>query len=208
VIGRDIRGRDAIDAGAPADDVQLVRGAQADPKAFAELYDRYVDPVYRYCYRRLGNVAAAEDATSTTFFKALNGLVSLDPLAGSFRSWLFAIAHNVVLDQLRLRQRRPEAPIDLIAERAGNEPSPADQVVQLDERRRLRRAMAMLSDEQQQIIELRLAGLNGPEIAAALGRSAGSVRTAQHRAIARLRALLGSDRDGTSSGERKDTTHG
>jgi RNA polymerase sigma-70 factor (ECF subfamily) len=208
VIGRDIRGRDAIDAGAPADDVQLVRGAQADPKAFAELYDRYVDPVYRYCYRRLGNVAAAEDATSTTFFKALNGLVSLDPLAGSFRSWLFAIAHNVVLDQLRLRQRRPEAPIDLIAERAGDEPSPADQVVQLDERRRLRRAVAMLSDEQQQIIELRLAGLNGPEIAAALGRSAGSVRTAQHRAIARLRALLGSDRDGTANGERKDTTHG
>jgi RNA polymerase sigma-70 factor (ECF subfamily) len=66
----------------------------------------------------------------------------------------------------------------------------------------------MLSDEQQQIIELRLAGLNGPEIAAALGRSAGSVRTAQHRAIARLRALLGSDRDGTANGERKDTTHG
>jgi RNA polymerase sigma-70 factor (ECF subfamily) len=205
---REVRGGDALDAGAPVDDVYLVRLAQADPRAFADLYDRYVDPIYRYCYRRLGNVAAAEDATSTTFFKALNGLASLDPLAGSFRSWLFAIAHNVVLDQIRLRQRRPEAPIDLIAERAGSEPSPADQVVQLDERRRLRRAVAMLPDEQQQIIELRLAGLNGPEIAAALGRSAGSVRTAQHRAIAKLRALLGSDRDGAPNGERKETTHG
>jgi RNA polymerase sigma-70 factor (ECF subfamily) len=208
VIGRDVRGGDGLDAGAPVDDVDLVRLAQADPKAFAELYDRYVDPIYRYCYRRLGDVAAAEDATSTTFFKALNGLARLNPQAGSFRSWLFAIAHNVVLDQVRLRQRRPEAPIDLIAERPGTEMEPAEQVVQLDERRRLRRAVAMLSDEQQQIIELRLAGLNGPEIAAALGRSAGSVRTAQHRAIQRLRSLLSPDREATPRGERKETTHG
>ncbi len=205
MIGRRLRSGDALDAGAPAGDVQAVRRAQADPRAFAELYDRYVDPIYRYCYRRLGNVAAAEDATSTTFFKALHGLAGLDPEAGSFRSWLFAIAHNVVLDQVRLRQRRPETTIDGIAERAGTEPEPAEQVVQLDERRRLRRAVALLSDEQQQIIELRLAGLNGPEIAAALGRSAGSVRTAQHRAIQRLRVLLDADREPPPRGE---STHG
>ena len=87
-----------------ADDAAVAR-AQRDPTAFAPLYLAYVDPVYRYCYRRLGSREAAEDATSLVFERALRSLASFR--GGSFRGWLFTIAHNAVIDQLRTRPQDP-----------------------------------------------------------------------------------------------------
>ena len=93
--------RGAVPARAPVgeDDAALVARAKADPRAFAPLYRRYVDPVYRYCYRRLGNREAAEDATSLVFARALAVLPKCRD--ETFRSWLFAIAHNVIANDLR-----------------------------------------------------------------------------------------------------------
>src|SRR3954468_21415789 len=78
------------------DEADLVAIAKRDRAAFAPLYRRYVDPVYRYCDRCLGNREAAEDATSLTFTKALAALASCRD--DKFRSWLFSIAHNVIVD--------------------------------------------------------------------------------------------------------------
>ena len=85
-------------------DARVVALAKSDPRAFAPLYARYFDPVYRYCYRRLGNPEAAADATSHVFAKALAALPGYREDAPSFRSWLFAIAHNVISDDLRARR--------------------------------------------------------------------------------------------------------
>jgi RNA polymerase sigma-70 factor (ECF subfamily) len=76
-----------------ADDADLVARAQVDREAFALLYRRYLDPVHRYYYRRLGSREAAEDATSLVFTKAFTALPTYR--TGSFRSWLFAIAYHV-----------------------------------------------------------------------------------------------------------------
>jgi RNA polymerase sigma-70 factor (ECF subfamily) len=57
-----------------SDESDLIAAAQRDRRAFAPLYARYALPIYRYCYRRLGNHEAAEDATSQTFVKALDAL--------------------------------------------------------------------------------------------------------------------------------------
>jgi RNA polymerase sigma-70 factor (ECF subfamily) len=173
-----------------ADDARLVARAQANPSAFGLLYDRYVQPIYWFCYRRLGSVQAAEDATSATFMKALSALPKYDIAGGSFRSWLFAIAHNVVLDHLRQVTRRGDRSLEAVAEAAGRSPSPEATAIAGDERTALQAALVHLTEEQRQIIELRLAGLNGPEIAAALGISHAAVRTAQRRALLRLRGLL------------------
>src|SRR5215213_5589126 len=70
------------------DDAWVVRQAKSDPRAFAPLYSRYFDPVYRYCYRRLGHPEAAADATSQIFAKALAALPGYREEAPSFRSWL------------------------------------------------------------------------------------------------------------------------
>lgn len=186
---RDVPG----DADRSATDARLVELAQADPHAFAHLYDRYVEPIHGYCYRRLGTVAAAEDATSTTFFKAMSALPRFRQTSGTFRSWLFSIAHNVVLDQYRASNRRPERPLEEAGEVYDRSPSPEELTVIADEQRRLRQALGALTEDQRQVIELRLAGLDGPEIAEALGKSHSSVRTAHHRALQKLRVVLSAE---------------
>ncbi len=85
--------------------------AKADPAAFDLLYDRYFDPVFRCCQYRLNHQAEAEDAASLIFARALAALSGFDPAGkGTFRSWLFCIAHNIIANQHR--DRRPTLPLD------------------------------------------------------------------------------------------------
>lgn len=175
----------AGDRADPSDGV-LVAAAQADRQAFAPLYDRYVDPVYRYCLRRLGSREAAEDATSQVFAKALAALPAYRDR--SFRGWLFTIAHNVVSDTRR--QRRPVAPLADAEDRVDPASTPEEAALTADEGRALRALLVQLPADQRRIVELRLAGLTGVEIARVLGRSEGAVKMLQFRAVARLRVLL------------------
>jgi RNA polymerase sigma-70 factor, ECF subfamily len=171
------------------DDARDVIAAKADPRAFAPLYDRYADLVYRYCYRRLGHPEAAADATGQVFAKALAGLPGYRDDASSFRSWLFAIAHNELVDVTRAR--RWMTTLDAVSGMAAADPSPEDQLLAAEAGHTIRGMLDQLTPDQRQVMELRLAGLTGPEIAASVGRSLGSVKIAQVRAFARLRAALG-----------------
>ncbi len=170
------------------DDARVVALAKRDPRAFAPLYARYFDPVYRYCYRRLGHPEEAADATAQVFTKVLAALPGYREDAPSFRSWLFAIAHNVIADDLRAR--RPVAPITAAGHVAAAGPTPEEVILANEAGDNVQELLALLPPDQRQILELRLAGLTGPEIAAALGRSLGAVKIAQVRAFARLRAML------------------
>ena len=180
------------------DEAPLVAAARCDPRAFGPLYRRYVDPVYRYCSRRLGTREEAEDATSQVFTQALAGL----PRLGNqpFRAWLFAIAHNVVADVHRAR--RPTVPLPAADSREDPDPTPEQAALAAEEGRAVRALLAQLPADQRELIELRLAGLTDVEIARVLGRSHGAIRVAQHRTVLRLRALreragpAGEGRDG------------
>jgi RNA polymerase sigma-70 factor (ECF subfamily) len=172
-----------------ADDAEFVLLAQESPWAFEHLYRRYVDSVHRYCYRRLGSREAAEDATSQIFTKAFAALPTLR--AGSFRSWLFTIAYHVIADDLRAR--RPHADFALVSEVAAHDPSPEERAIANDEYRSVAVLLEQLPLLQRQVVELRLAGLNGREIAEVLGRSLPAVKMAQLRAYARLREMLAAD---------------
>ncbi len=167
-------------------DAELVARARRDRQAFAALYDRYLEAIYRYCYVRLGNREAAEDATSLVFTKAMDGLQGFR--GGTFRSWLFAIAHNAVADAHRA-VRQVET-LDAAAAIADPHPEPDELALRDDEGRAVREALRGLSPDQRDVVELRLAGLTGPEIASALGKSHAAIRIAQFRAFARLRTLL------------------
>lgn len=171
------------------DDARLVGAAKVDPRAFAPLYSRYVDRVYRYCYRKIGEPEAAADATSLVFAKALAALPRYRDDARSFQSWLFAIAHNVLIDGARTR--RVTTTLDAVADLAAATPSVEDQILAAEAGQTIRRLLLQLTPDQREVMELRLAGLTGPEIAAALDRSLGSVKIAQVRALARLRIASG-----------------
>jgi RNA polymerase sigma-70 factor (ECF subfamily) len=168
-------------------DEAIVARALHDRQAFGLVYDRYVDPVYRYCYGRLGSREEAEDATSLIFARALAALPT--HRGGSFRSWLFAIAHNVVINTRRDTPHHHQ--LAIVVELADPGPRPEEMAEAAERRRSVSAALARLPEEQRRVVELRLAGLTGPEVAAALGRSHDSVRTTQRRALARLRTLLG-----------------
>ncbi|HEY7032089.1 MAG TPA: sigma-70 family RNA polymerase sigma factor [Thermomicrobiales bacterium] len=169
------------------EDALLVAHAQVDPSAFTVLYDRYVEAVYRYCDRRLGDRTAAEDATSTIFTRAFVNLPKYR--TGTFRGWLFTIAHNVVVDEHR--RRRPDAPIEAADETIDPAPTPEDLAIDAEAAASVRALLSRLSPDQRQILELRLAGLSGEEIVAVLGRSRAAVDALAYRAVNRLRELLG-----------------
>lgn len=92
------------------DDDDLIAAVRDDPAAFSVLYRRYVDAVFRYCYRRLGDREAAEDATSLVFTKAIDALPRFRE--GGFRTWLFAIAHNTISNEMREHGKRSGRPIE------------------------------------------------------------------------------------------------
>ncbi|MGB3306944.1 MAG: sigma-70 family RNA polymerase sigma factor [Thermomicrobiales bacterium] len=170
-------------------DSVLVARAQRDRAAFAPLYDRYVVPIYRYCYRLLGNREAAEDATSETFTKAIVALPRYRERAGSasFRGWLYTIAYNAAMDTHR---RRPTASLGPAWEGVDSDPLPDEHAESREASADLYRRIADLTPDQQAVLHLRLAGLTGAEIADALGRTPQAVKSIQFRAIQRLRRAL------------------
>jgi RNA polymerase sigma-70 factor (ECF subfamily) len=152
-----------------------------------------VHRVYGYCLRRLQTPEAAEDATSQVFANALAAMPRYRDDGPSFGAWLFAIAHNVVIDEFRARQRlgSTTASFDHLGATADAAPGPEESALVAEEVREVRTLLSRLSTDQAHVIELRLAGLTDKEIAFVLGRSQGAVRVAQHRAVRRLRGLLG-----------------
>lgn len=190
------------DSWSEEDDKTLAVAAKTDRAAFGVLYDRYVHRVYGYCYRRLQTPEEAEDATSLVFTKALAALSRYQDDGPSFRAWLFTIAHNVVIDEFRARKgakRSVSWPADDAADPVGAAPGPEDDALAAEEVRELRALLSQLPADQAQVVELRLAGLTDREIAVVLGRGHVAVRVAQHRAVRRLRALLGVERPSKES---------
>lgn len=171
---------------ATASDDELVALAQrGDRDAFGVLYDRYLPGVYGYCHRLLGEREAAEDANTEVFMRALAALPAYRP--GSFRSWLFTIAHNVTTDVQRQRNRTIS--IDLAPEPIDPHAF-EDAVLQAAQWASIERALPRLSTDQQQVIALRLAGLTAVEIGAAMGRPRNAIDGLQHRALLRLKSLV------------------
>jgi RNA polymerase sigma-70 factor (ECF subfamily) len=175
---------------ASIDEGTEVARAKRDRQAFAPLYVRYFDRVYGYCYRRLGSAEEAADATSLVFARALAALPTCRE--AGFRSWLFAIAHNVLTDQYRAR--RLDRPLDEALQLADAGPSPEESAIAEEARSTVTRLLAELPPDQRHVLELRLAGLTSREIGEVLGKGANAIDQAQFRAMTRLRSIVGNVR--------------
>lgn len=182
----------------PGDDDAVMVRAIADPRAFAPLYQKYVDAIYRHCYRQLGEREAAEDITGQVFRKALESRASYH--GGSFKAWLFRIADNALIDAKRRRQADP---LDDELDWLDPAPGPEELAVNAFDREQLRRALEQLPSEWRRVVELRLDGFSCEEVARIIGnsRSADWVRQCHRRAMLKLRQILLGD-DGTKGGAR------
>jgi RNA polymerase sigma-70 factor (ECF subfamily) len=180
--------------GAPAlPDAVLVEQAQRDRRAFAPLYARYFDAIFRFCFYRIGDWQDAEDAAGEVFARALGdlGRFRLSERHDGFRCWLFVIARGVVANRHRHRARHPDRPLAEAADLLDTAPTPEDLALAAADHRLLADLLARLKLDERELLELRLAGLNDAEIARVLGRSHGAVRQEQWRTIQKQRALLG-----------------
>jgi RNA polymerase sigma-70 factor (ECF subfamily) len=174
------------DAPGVPDDGSAVARAKLDRAAFEPLYRAYLGPIYGYCYHRLGDVAAAEDATQQVFTQALARLHTCRDT--SFRSWLFSIAHNLTIDLARSARRT--APIEEADAISSGAASPEELAIQNDLASRLHAALTHLTPEQRDVITLRFSGLSSPETARVLNSTDAAVRQIQHRALVKLRTLM------------------
>ena len=187
----------AEDAGS-LDEAKLIEAAQNDPEAFGPLYERYVDRIYRYAYRRVGNHADAEDVTSQTFQQALAALPGYEWRGVPFGAWLYRIAGNVISRRGRTSSREVtvEDVTSLSQERAGVDEDPAEIVAERQEDE-LTEALRQLPVDQQRVIVLRFShGMKSREIGEVMGRSEGAVKQLLHRAMIALRATLESNAHG------------
>ena len=173
--------------GADASDAILASLALRDREAFAALYRRYVAEVGRFCLLRLRDEDAARDATQQIFAQALAGLTHYRE-TGQFRAWLYTIARHVLANQVR--RQHVTIPLDGELEAVDPGLTPEETVTAKLERHTMLEAVSRLPDDQRTAIELRLAGLTGPEVAAAMGRSHDAIKKLQLRALQRLRAEL------------------
>ncbi|MEA2154898.1 MAG: hypothetical protein QOE11_1038 [Solirubrobacteraceae bacterium] len=162
----------------------------ADPlntstQSFDALYRDSARDLYAYVRTLLGDDASAEDVTALAFERAYRRRSSFDSGRGSQRGWLFGIARNAALDELRRRRRA--AP--LLGELPDETTAAPDEEAELAARRTtVRAALAALPPREREIVALKFhGGLSNAELAAVLGTSESNAGTRVHRAVTKLR---------------------
>ena len=170
---------------------RLVAEAKAgDAEAFGAIFDAYAAPIYRFIASRVNRPSDAEDLTQLVFVKALEALPRYEERGIPFGGWLFRLARNAIIDQIRTRKDH----LSLVAAvtRETDDPGPEARAALRDDLDRVAVALRDLTEDQREVIELRFfAGLSVLEAAEAMGRQEGTIRGLQFRAIAALRRSLG-----------------
>jgi RNA polymerase sigma-70 factor (ECF subfamily) len=151
--------------------------------SFDALYRESAADVHAYAWSVLRDRAAAEDVTALAFERAYRRRGRYDARRGSPRAWLFAIARNAALDELRRRKRTAALTFDPEAE-----PEPAAEGPEPERRATVAAALAALNPRERELVALKFhAGLSNAEIGALLGVSESNAGTRVHRAVTKLR---------------------
>jgi RNA polymerase sigma-70 factor, ECF subfamily len=176
---------------------RLVEAARSgDRWAFANLFEHFHEPVYRFVVSRVQRPSDAEDLTQLVFVKVLEALPRYESRGIPFGGWLFRLARNTVIDFVRTRHEH--AQLEAAFDRPAADASPVEIAMARDEFEAVAGALGALTEEQREVIALRFfAGLSAREAAEAMGKQEGTIRGLQFRAIAALRRQLGIDVEAT-----------
>jgi RNA polymerase sigma-70 factor (ECF subfamily) len=168
--------------------VSAVKEAASARETFAQLYEEYLDKVFRYIQYRVNNMQLAEDLTSAVFEKALVNFSKYSSDKASFSTWIFSIARNVVIDYYRVHGKRQTVSLEETTEMPSRDLSPEEELLKREELKRLQVFLTDLPQGEQEIIRLKFgAELNNRQIAKTLGLSESNVGTKLYRAIRKLR---------------------
>lgn len=176
---------------------------QGQPAAIESLLREIRPMIVRYCRSRIGRGTgvdqAADDVAQEICIAVLSALPRYRDVGRPFASFVFAIAAHKLADARRSAARLA-IPTEHMPDEPDDAPGPEDAVVASLEAQRVKALLARLPERQQRLLDLRvLTGLSAEETGEALGMTAGAVRVAQHRALARLRIYALEERYGTSA---------
>jgi len=169
----------------------LVKNAVAgEAEVFGRLYDMYVKQVYRHIFYRVGIVEDAEDLTQQVFMNAWKAIGRYKQTSSPFLAWLMRISHNLVIDFHRSKKDTVYLDTELATEHPDSSP---ERVTEMNfDQQQLRKAILQLPSEQQQVITMSfIDGFTYAEIASSLGKSEGAIRVIQHRALKKMRLIIG-----------------
>jgi RNA polymerase sigma-70 factor, ECF subfamily len=175
--------------------VDLEGARRREPGAVTRVYTAYAPALFRFFMASVGDRHLAEDLTGTVFTSAIEGLPRFRGPVEALGGWLFRIARHDLFDfrrkQARTRTDRLDDVIDEAAVAAGAE-DPEELAIERLEGRRVLAALRELSQDQREVLLLRMGGgLTAPEVAAVLGKTTGAVKALQHRGLASLARVLG-----------------
>jgi RNA polymerase sigma-70 factor (ECF subfamily) len=167
--------------------------ASRDP-AFPDLVRALQDDVYSGALRMLGSPADAEDVTQEAFVRAYEALGTYDAeriRTLRLRGWVWTIAANLCRNRARSRRRRPEAPLEAAGSPAAPDPGPEASAIDAAGLDQVAVALRDLPWQMRSAVVLRhVVDLDYPDIAEALDRPVGTVKSDVHRGLNRLRAVL------------------
>ena len=178
-------------------DVDLIgQASQGDARALEVLYDRYSRVVFSFALRIINDQQIAEELLQEVFFRAWQQGGTFRSSKGTFLTWLLSITHNMAIDEVRKRKRRPQrSDIDdpelVLAGVADGGPSVEDEVWSRALRERIARALDTLPDAQREAIELAyFRGMTHREIADTLDEPLGTIKTRMRLGMQKLRDQL------------------
>jgi len=172
-------------------DLHVIERVKEDPLAFGEIYEHYVDRIYRYIYQYTRNIHDAEDLTSSVFFRALTNFGRYRIQGAPFGSWLYRIAHNTVINWHRDSGRRKTISVESLPPIESNGNGPVESAEQEEARRFLWAAIVRQNPDRQQLLALKFGqGLSNAEIGKVMNRTEGAIKALYHRTLLGLRKEL------------------
>lgn len=172
------------------EEVRLVHQAKSgDSEAFAQLYDAYVERVYRFIYFRISEDVATEDLVSQVFLKAWENMGRYKVGSSPFIAWLYTIARNLVIDHYRAK--KDMLPLEEAAVLPSDMQGPDEEAQTRFDLQAMRDALQFLTPDQQQVLILKfIAGLPNENIAKIMNKREGTIRGLQMRALQTLSKYL------------------
>ena len=172
----------------------LVAARRREPAAVSRIYSAYAPALFRFFMAAVGDRHQAEDLTGTAFVSAIEGLPRFYGPIEALGGWLFRIARHDLYDHRRSQARARIEPLEdhlPEAARVAGADDPEKLAIERLEGSRVLAAMRQLSDDQREVLLLRMgAGLTAPEVAETLGKTTGAVKALQHRGLASLARVL------------------
>lgn len=174
-------------------EAELVARASREPAAFGRLYEMHVRKIYNYIFYRTGNHHDAEDLTSKVFFKALEHIDRYQERGAPFSAWLYRIAHNVVANWHRSKNRREVVPLEDVVGMLALGDDPHWVAERSESQELLLQVVHGLPAERQQLLILKfVARHSNHQIGQIMGRSEGAIKSLYHRTLLSLRKELSS----------------